>query len=211
MTEEEWLNCHHVTIMLEFVRNRTTHRKLRLFACACCRLIWGALPGDWSRRAVELGERHADDLLAEEERASARRQFNRLVAKERGSPARLGQATIELLSPDVRPVHTACDARTGKDAHLLLARQCEILRDIVGNPFRRERLDPAWVAYDNRAVERLARAIYDERRFADLPILADALEDASCDNAAVLEHCRGRGPHVLGCWIVDLVLRRDEW
>ena len=52
----------------------------------------------------------------------------------------------------------------------------------------------------------LARGIYESRDFSAVPILADALQDAGCENADVLEHCRGEGPHVRGCWVVDLVL-----
>jgi hypothetical protein len=52
----------------------------------------------------------------------------------------------------------------------------------------------------------LARGIYDDRAFDRLAILADALQDAGCDNADVLGHCRGPGPHVRGCWVVDLLL-----
>ena len=63
--------------------------------------------------------------------------------------------------------------------------------------------DPAWLTSD---VVALARGIYDERTFDRMPILADALQDAGCDSADILNHCRGAGPHVRGCWVVDLVL-----
>ncbi len=78
-----------------------------------------------------------------------------------------------------------------------------LLRDIFGNPFRPVSLDPAWLTSDVLA---LARGIYDERAFDRTPILADALQDAGCDNDDVLNHCRGDGPHVRGCWAVDLLL-----
>jgi hypothetical protein len=55
----------------------------------------------------------------------------------------------------------------------------------------------------------LAQGIYDERAFERLPILADALEDAGCTDAAILVHCRGPGPHVRGCWVVDLILGKQ--
>jgi hypothetical protein len=82
-----------------------------------------------------------------------------------------------------------------KNAHLL--------HDIFGNPFRPVALDPAWLTSDVLA---LARGIYDERAFDRMPILADALQDAGCDSADVLGHCRSAGPHVRGCWVVDLLL-----
>jgi hypothetical protein len=55
----------------------------------------------------------------------------------------------------------------------------------------------------------MAQAIYDERRFDDLPILADALEEAGCDDEDILSHCRGLGPHVRGCWGLDLILAKS--
>ena len=55
----------------------------------------------------------------------------------------------------------------------------------------------------------LARQMYESRDFSPMPILADALQDAGCDNEDVLSHCRGPGPHVRGCWVVDLVLGKE--
>jgi hypothetical protein len=59
----------------------------------------------------------------------------------------------------------------------------------------------------------LAQAAYEHRTLpagtlepARLALLADALEEAGCTSAAVLDHCRGPGPHVRGCWVVDLIL-----
>ena len=73
----------------------------------------------------------------------------------------------------------------------------------VFHPFRPLTFDPAWRSESSVA---LASAIYAERAFDRLPILADALEEAGCDHADVLAHCRGPGPHVRGCWVVDLLL-----
>lgn len=55
----------------------------------------------------------------------------------------------------------------------------------------------------------LAQQMYDAREFSAMPILADALQDAGCDCAAILDHCRGPGPHVRGGWVVDLVLGKE--
>jgi hypothetical protein len=81
--------------------------------------------------------------------------------------------------------------------------QSELLRDIFGNPFRAESVDPAWL---NRTVVNLAQGIYEEHGFDRLPILADALEEAGCVSQEVLQHCRNQGEHVRGCWVVDLIL-----
>ena len=64
----------------------------------------------------------------------------------------------------------------------------------------------AWLAWNGGTVPRIAQAIYAERAFDRLPVLADALEDAGCANADVLAHCRSGGEHVRGCWVIDLLL-----
>jgi hypothetical protein len=81
-----------------------------------------------------------------------------------------------------------------------------LLGEIFGNPFRPVTFSPSWHA--DTAVS-LARTMYDSRDFSAMPILADALQDASCDNIDILDHCRGPGPHVRGCWVVDLVLGKE--
>jgi hypothetical protein len=81
--------------------------------------------------------------------------------------------------------------------------QAVLLRDIFSHSDRPTLLLPARLT---STVVSLAEGIYAERAFDRLPILADALQDAGCDNADVLDHCRGAGPHARGCWVVDLVL-----
>ena len=93
--------------------------------------------------------------------------------------------------------------------------QRELLLDVFGSPFRPPRVEAAWLAWNGGTVAKLARVIYRERRFADLPILADALEEAGCEDTTILSHCRGgaeRGPaeHVRGCWVVDALLGYGE-
>ena len=82
----------------------------------------------------------------------------------------------------------------------------DLLHEVFGNPFSPARVDPAWLSSD---VVALARIAYDGPAFDHLPILADALEDAGCTDAAILDHCRGPGPHVRGCWVVDLLLGKQ--
>ena len=78
-----------------------------------------------------------------------------------------------------------------------------LFRDIFGNLSRPVTVDSSWLT--STAVS-LARQMYESRDFSAMPILADALQDAGCDSAAVLDHCRGPGPHVRGCWVVELIL-----
>jgi hypothetical protein len=88
-------------------------------------------------------------------------------------------------------------------------RQCALLRCVFGPlPFRAVAFDPAWLAWHEGTVRRLAEAIHEQQAFDRLPVLADALEESGCANADLLEHLRGPGPHVRGCWAVDLLAGR---
>jgi hypothetical protein len=85
-----------------------------------------------------------------------------------------------------------------------------LLHDVIGNPFRpAPSVDPAWLTWNGGTVPRLAQAIYDERAFDRLPVLADALEDAGCTDADLLGHLRRPWFHVRGCWAVDLLLGKE--
>jgi hypothetical protein len=84
--------------------------------------------------------------------------------------------------------------------------QAVLIREVFGNPFRPVTLDIRW---QTETVVALATGIYADRAFDRMPILADAMEEAGCDNADMLNHCRGEGPHVRGCWVVDLVLGKS--
>jgi hypothetical protein len=70
-------------------------------------------------------------------------------------------------------------------------------------------LDPTWLSANGSAVASLARAIAEERRFDDLPVLADALEEAGCTDVNVLTHCRDPGEHAARCWVLELLLGND--
>ena len=87
--------------------------------------------------------------------------------------------------------------------------RCDLLREIFGNPFRPVALDSSWLAWNDGTIPELAQSIYDQRAFDRLPALADALEVAGCTNADILNHCHSEGPHVRGCWVVDLLLGKQ--
>jgi hypothetical protein len=84
--------------------------------------------------------------------------------------------------------------------------QVALLRDVFGNPFQPVSLDPDWLASHGRNAATMAQVIYEQRRFDELPILADALEEADCPSAALVAHFRSAGPHIRGCWALDLLL-----
>jgi hypothetical protein len=83
---------------------------------------------------------------------------------------------------------------------------CVLFRDIILHPCRLTKVDPAW---QTGTVTALAQAIYTDRAFDRMPILADGLEDAGCTDTAILKHCRGSGPHTRGCWVVDLLFGKE--
>ena len=84
--------------------------------------------------------------------------------------------------------------------------QVRLLHDLFGNPFQPVAVNESWLTWNGGVIRRLAKTIYDERQFDRLPDLADVLVLAGCANADVLDHCRHPGPHVLGCWVLDLLL-----
>ena len=86
--------------------------------------------------------------------------------------------------------------------------QAVLLRDITPNPFQPVIFERSWLHWNDGCMPKLAQAIYDERRFADLAILADALEEAGCTNHDLLDHCRSVQEHLRGCWALDCVLAR---
>lgn len=94
-------------------------------------------------------------------------------------------------------------ARWNETVKTEYAAQCDLLRDIVGNPFRPSNLDPRWLTQD---VVELARVVYEDRTFDKLPELGDHLTRAGCEDPAILGHCRSPAPHVRGCWVVDWIL-----
>jgi hypothetical protein len=87
-----------------------------------------------------------------------------------------------------------------------LRAKCDLVREVFGNPFRPVAVEQCWLTWREGTIPKVAQAIYDERAFDRLPILADALEDAGCENVEILNHCREPGEHVRGCWMVDLLL-----
>jgi hypothetical protein len=80
------------------------------------------------------------------------------------------------------------------------------LRDIIGNPFRPVTFDINW---RTSTVIALARSVYESRGYGPMPLLADALQDAGCENEEILNHCRSADPHVRGCWVVELILGKS--
>jgi uncharacterized membrane protein len=304
MNEAEWLACPDPMPMLEFLRDKASDRKFRLFACACCRRIWSLLTSPLSTAAVEVAERFADGLASEPVRLAAFAAAAReaagwtntcglvhgaigavmsaavyCVAREENLEAEMvaaegqdvatmtevihldegvplvpgiiavrdaamaaGTAAIAWMESEERPAGEK-EEDTPEDQQILLGgatfaalagldagggdviaareaveaaeaeRQTRLVLEVFGNPFRPASIDPVWLT---PTVTSLATVAYDDRVLPSghfdpdrLAVLADALEEAGCDNADILSHLRGPGPHGRGCWAVDLLLAKE--
>ena len=200
MTEEEWLKSDNPDAMLETL-DLPSHRKLRLFTCACCRQIWHFLT-DNGKQAIEVGERYADGTATREEFLAARKPGYGLYSDATAAV----NCAIELYQEPLDPRHTwKWAAAASTDAPAAWKIQSQILRCLFC-PFRPVAFAPEWRT--DTAVT-LARTMYASREFSAMPILADALQDAGCDNTDILSHCRSEGTHVRGCWVIDLVLGKE--
>jgi hypothetical protein len=226
MTEAQWLACRGAEPMLRWVRDTASDRELRLFACACVRHCWEGLGDQRCRAAVEvaerfaLGEANAADLVSARVTAEEGLAALRAAVREagKGHAAAQGREAQAAAGVEARKANehrwlsetaTACASamvgyHVASAAASLVKSEltADWLRDILGNPFRPARLDGAWQTPD---VLGLVEMIALERAYDQLPILGDALEDAGCADAQVLGHCRGPGPHALGCWVVGLL------
>ena len=222
MTEAEWLACTDPLPMLEFLRGQASARKLRLFAAACCRRVWHLVPDPRWRDAVEAAERYADGLTDGANLVLAR--WEALMAF-RGEQMPLWLGVLQAASGNVegmaetvarkaalaaeQPALTRSGKRGARAVKAVTAEwkaQCALLRDLFGNPFRPVTVNPSWLT--PKAVE-LAQSIYDERAFQRLPELAREFTDAGCIDQDILTHCRSRGQHGRGCWLVDAVLGKS--
>lgn len=222
MTEQEWLACTDSQKMLEFAGGKLSERKLRLFAVACCRRIWHLFRDQRSRKAVEMAEQFADGLLdrkrlvqARDEASEAKRQF---VTPTQVVDWRAACAAQDATRDTGRSAGSNCSSEASRAVNLGDTNYCDpaeqqqqthILRCIYGSLFRRSALDPACLTWHDGLVVSMAQRMYDSRDFSDMPVLADALEEAGCANQEMLSHCRMKGDHVRGCWVIDLLLKKE--
>jgi hypothetical protein len=223
--EEAWrtaTNPHH---LIRLSRVRSNGRKYLLLACAIVRHLMPGKRSDVGGRVLDELERFAFPQPARGVkthlwREVVRPRFSVVDLPSPPSEARrtLGTDASWLLAFQFR-LH-ALTAMRGADVNVVLdvllryepdelrLRACELIREVFGNPFRPPVIEPGWLACDNGAVKHIAEQIAAAGHFADLPILADALEDAGCRDEELLRHCREGRMHVPGCWALDAVLGR---
>lgn len=221
MTEADWLTGTDPGPLLHFVRDRASDRKLRLFAVAWGYGVWRRLPDDRCRDAITTAERYADGeadgaelLAAHRAAADAWREIPVTRPSRRSRKAHNGSFAAKRAAEVARSVaDPTWDVRAaiqavqwaGSATRYSLANR---VRELFGNPSRPVAADPAWLTPTAVA---LAGEAYQSGDFsAVLPILADALQDAGCEDEQVLAHCRDDvASHVRGCWVVDLVLGKE--
>jgi hypothetical protein len=214
VTEEEWhaIRSPWALVSTGPLAAHPSLRKARLLAVACCRLIADRFPADDHRRLVQLVDDCADGRAKHREvkllaKAVAEAGLGLLPSPGLGSREySLYRAVVLAADRDRGKVRAALGEVFAFDGEPLAGVGARLVRDVYGNPFRPPAFDPGWRTAD--AVG-LARGIYQDRAFDRLPLLADALMDAGCADEDILAHCRSEGPHVRGCWVVDLVLGKE--
>jgi hypothetical protein len=219
MTEAEWLACDDPMAMFYQVvcPLKSSRRRLDLFCLACVRLVWHLLdqpalrlPFDWLE--LHPGERvrprggHMRDLF----QGPASVLYDWRYRRDLGINTFAIHIAHDLWADFYEYAFDNLGKRLKYDLSVLLEDPSTFLpaamREIFGNPFRPVVFDPEWRTTTAGAI---AQEVYESRDFGALPILADALQDAGCDSDAILTHCLGDGPHVRGCWVVDLVLGKE--
>jgi hypothetical protein len=264
MMESEWLLCREPERMLSHVRGQVGHRKLLLFACACCRRVWDLLEHELHRDAVAVAEAFADGEVGEDGLYRIERALNEETSSEPRflhwlqatasesekwelshstpydilSPKRLAQSLIGFdtrlwgagVVSNASRLRALCalhretelkiktnEAGAPDEEGFFEARldeeevaQCDLLRDIMGNPFRPPVSRENLIGAGNQSTVRLAGAIYKSREFDRVSELGDALRQAGCTEPLLLEHCRTDTTHVRGCWVIDLVIGKSN-
>jgi hypothetical protein len=220
MTEQEWLDC--ADLLLASLEGKVSDRKLRLFAVACCRSVEDCLWTKSSQDAVLVAERYADQIASEADLANVQSLVMGGLELYPGEP--VYDASCWACGRDAedlwRCANYAINSSTrrldwgGVDGEVQCLEvankersiQARLLHEIIGNPLRSIAMNQNWLIWNDRTVVKTAQGIYEERAFDRMPILADALTDAGCDNEEILNHCRSAESHARGCWVVDLIL-----
>jgi hypothetical protein len=226
MTVEEWLVCDSPSKMLRHLLGSwwwkrplvwfglgkpiMGFRKVRLYSCAVCRQNANYVRGDSRcKHALEISEAFADGAVTGVELSKSNHVARDIVQEGEWWG---GTCTGDLLLADA----THCDEIAGilgildllrTDTNEEIKQQADLFREIYGRlPFGSVTINPSWLTAH---VVKLAQQIYGDGTFDRMPELANGLEEAGCDNVEILAHCRGSGPHVRGCWALDLVLGKS--
>jgi hypothetical protein len=221
MTLAEWLKttdwrAMYQTLQRPCLKGQISPRKQACFCIACWRHVWQDLawPRPWHdlvRQAVEFAEHFVAGRCSAEDWYAAVERYDDVepVMKPprdlfpRGLLDVIGSAALRMAMRS----KSRGEGQAGIDAAVAreYARHGRLFREIFTDFFVPADAAQAWLVWDGGALARIARSIHDASRFEDLPVLADALEEAGCTDPTFLDHCRGPGPHVHGCWVVDFL------
>jgi hypothetical protein len=225
MTEAEWLEATNPFLLLNHIQKTMTERRMRLFSCSCCRTILNMNMDVRISNLLITSERFAEGIATSDDLEIATRASVEFEQENSNEDLPAAYAVIHASTEGYIDAGEVCNritdaifaqyehvdksslitARHGVDTHL--AEMASIAHDIFGNPFRPVVANPEWLT---STVIALAEGIYEDRAFDRMPILADALQDAGCDNDDILNHCRdAKQVHVRGCWVVDLLLGKS--
>jgi hypothetical protein len=208
MTEAAWLDSTASLPMLLQLGVGQMDRKVMWVVVACFRRQWSSLPRiccEWVLLQEAIAEGKADSNRFNEGWESVELELDSLDWNESSDHSPGTYYALLMLATGgwlLNPLPEQGNERwsIAEIAH------ASIIRDIFGNPFRPLSTNPVW---HTPTVKALAHTFFDEHDFGILPVLADALEDAGCDNTDILEHCRQPGEHFRGCWVIDLFLAKE--
>jgi hypothetical protein len=223
MNAARWDACNDPWDMLSWSPGDSSVRQQGFWAVACIRRIWDWVPANCHElvAAVEDSLERTDYLVGQVDRP----KWEEVLGRESRSESHIKSAVRWLLWPGF------CKSAVGAVADAIAehetgftgranwppeyravwrreqAAHASLLREVRSNPYRPISLNPSWHTSD---VLLIAHGIYESRDYFAMPILADALQDAGCDNPDILGHCRNTSlTHVRGCWVVDLVLGKE--
>lgn len=221
MTEEEWLACGDPKAILALVcEQAASERQLRLFAVACCRIYWHLFRKKSLRSVRQLvltAERYAEGTATEEELVDVASSVKRpKTGDDAGLVVKLAFSAAITSDPHVGFGERAAAEEAAASASAWAAEsglivdevQVALLRDIFKFTPPPPVL-PEWLAWRDGIVSIAAHEAYRSRDFSAMPVMADMLVDAGCTDADLLSHLRSPGPHVRGCWVLDLLLGKE--
>ncbi len=222
MTESEWLTCANPVQMVEALEDKGSDRKFRLLGCAGCRSLRSPVADRESQHKIDVAEAYADGWVIREALIEAANVVWQTLYRNGWRNPHESFPPIHYLSEPhsfdagLRTLAACVDLEASERSLRFWAWEKQkrrrafyvaLVRDIFGNPFRPVAFSSDWRT--DTAVT-LARQMYESREFSAMPILADSLQDAGCDNDDILNHCRDTSlTHVRGCWVVDLVLGKE--
>jgi hypothetical protein len=234
MTEADWLSGQSAVELLRYIEPTTSDRKLHYFGIACARRIGMLVPLPASLHGIDVLEGYVEGTCdAAAIKAVSWDVEGAAFAAEHGTGIPWIEHFEEIPDDVLRELVAHPDYPLRPVRQLLISaayfvdavvstippergfrespqgwgwslfQPVSLVHEVFGNPFRKAKVIGRW---KTEAVVGLARGVYDSRDFSAMPVLADALEDASCEHADIINHCRNAGPHVRGCWVVDAIL-----